>query len=319
MIQHIVNISGGKDSAATYLLAIERGKPFRAVFADTGHEHEFTYEFIARLHERAGGPVVETVRADFGEQIARKREFVAANWPAHGVPAAQVERAIAALQPTGNPFLDLCIWKGRFPSTRVRFCTPELKSKPIDDQVTIPALRRGPVIRWQGERREESLARANLPMFQRVRWTDPLRTMVIYRPIIAWAAADVFALHARHGLDPNPLYRLGASRVGCLPCIMARKSEIAIIAARFPEAVEKLIEWEALVSAASKRGAATFFGPDKTPRGAALAKSDKQSTDYPVAAEVFDWSRTARGGRQLSFLDEFDAGAECVSEYGLCE
>ena len=34
---HIVNISGGKDSTATYLLALERGKPFRAVWADTGH------------------------------------------------------------------------------------------------------------------------------------------------------------------------------------------------------------------------------------------------------------------------------------------
>lgn len=31
MIQHIVNISGGKDSTACYLLALQRGKPFRAV------------------------------------------------------------------------------------------------------------------------------------------------------------------------------------------------------------------------------------------------------------------------------------------------
>lgn len=32
-VQNIVNISGGKDSTATYLLAIERGRPFRAVWA----------------------------------------------------------------------------------------------------------------------------------------------------------------------------------------------------------------------------------------------------------------------------------------------
>ncbi|WP_320200703.1 hypothetical protein RMR16_025150 (plasmid) [Agrobacterium sp. rho-13.3] len=38
-IQHLVNVSGGKDSTATYLLALESGRAFRAVFADTGSPH----------------------------------------------------------------------------------------------------------------------------------------------------------------------------------------------------------------------------------------------------------------------------------------
>lgn len=81
-IQHIVNVSGGKDSTATYLLALERlDGNFRAVFADTGNEHESTYEFVARLHERTGGPKVEVVRADFTEDIARHRLYVLENWP----------------------------------------------------------------------------------------------------------------------------------------------------------------------------------------------------------------------------------------------
>lgn len=41
---HIVNISGGKDSAVTRLLAIERGIEHVAVFADTGNEHPSTEE-----------------------------------------------------------------------------------------------------------------------------------------------------------------------------------------------------------------------------------------------------------------------------------
>ena len=49
MIQHLVNVSSGKDSTATYLRAMELGRPFCAVFADTGHEHEWTYEFVDRL------------------------------------------------------------------------------------------------------------------------------------------------------------------------------------------------------------------------------------------------------------------------------
>lgn len=41
-VQHLVNVSGGKDSTATYLLGLESGRDFRAVFADTGNEHELT-------------------------------------------------------------------------------------------------------------------------------------------------------------------------------------------------------------------------------------------------------------------------------------
>ena len=35
-IQHIVNVSGGKDSDSTYLLALESGRPFRAVYRGHG-------------------------------------------------------------------------------------------------------------------------------------------------------------------------------------------------------------------------------------------------------------------------------------------
>lgn len=81
-IQHLINVSGGKDSTAVYLLAIESGRPFRAVFADTGNEHEETYEYVSRLHERTGGPKVEWVKADFTDRIATHREYILANWPA---------------------------------------------------------------------------------------------------------------------------------------------------------------------------------------------------------------------------------------------
>lgn len=79
---HLVNISGGKDSTATYLLALESGIPFRAAMADTGHEHEWTMQYVADLPKVTGGPEVEIVRADFAQDIARKRALVARKWPA---------------------------------------------------------------------------------------------------------------------------------------------------------------------------------------------------------------------------------------------
>ena len=93
MIQHLVNVSGGKDSTATYLRALELGRPFRAVFADTGHEHEWTYEFVDRLADRTGGPKVEIVRADFARQMAGKREYIAKHWPKEGISPEIVQAA----------------------------------------------------------------------------------------------------------------------------------------------------------------------------------------------------------------------------------
>ena len=128
-VRHLVSVSGGKDSTAVYLRAIEFGRPFRAVFADTGNEHEAVYEYVGRLHERTCGPAVETVRADFTARLAQHREFILREWPKQGIAASTVERAADLNQPTGNPYLDLCILKGRFPSRMAQFCTEELKDR----------------------------------------------------------------------------------------------------------------------------------------------------------------------------------------------
>lgn len=323
--QHIVNISGGKDSTATYLLALERGRPFRAIMADTGHEAEQTIEYAQRLGERTGGPAVEFIRADFSASIETKRKFVEMKWREQGVPEDTVLRALAALQPTGIPFLDLCIWKGRFPSSKRRFCTEYLKERPVFDQVVGPALLAGRVVQWLGIRRDESPGRANAQMFQRVRWDDR-HDMLYYRPLIHWTVEDVFALHRKHGLEPNPLYLQGMGRVGCWPCIMARKAELAEIARRFPEAFERLVEWERIVAEASKRGAATFFAGDVTPEGARMAAAGisgaRGGPQYPGAMAVAEWAKTDRGGRQfnlLTWLEDQDEGHECTSHFGLCE
>lgn len=333
MIQHIVNISGGKDSTACYLLALQRGVPFRAVMADTGNENPITIEYAERLAERTGGPQVEVFRADFTDRMARKREYIAEHWAAEGVPQAWVDRAIAALQPTGIPFLDLCLWKGRFPSRRAQFCTEFLKSEPIGKQVIEPARQAGPVVQWLGVRRAESLARRNSPMWQTVR-TPGQSAMRLYRPLIHWSAENVFSFAAAHGLDPNPLYLQGMGRVGCFPCINASKGEIRAIALRFPEAIDRIEEWEAICAEASKRGCGTFFAADVTPEGAHLSAQIRRIEDREARAaasaaapwqttrQVAEWARTDRGGKQFNLLDAAfaeDEALSCSSQYGLCE
>ena len=65
-------MSGGKDSTAMALLAREREVDnIRYVFADTGHEHAMTYEYLDYL-EDALGIKIDRVMASFDKQIAHK-------------------------------------------------------------------------------------------------------------------------------------------------------------------------------------------------------------------------------------------------------
>jgi len=317
-IPHVVNISGGKDSTACYLLALERrertGMDFLAVTADTGHEHPLTYEYIRNLPTITGGPEVVVVKADFTARINKKRRTIENKWADAGISQKRIDQALELLMPTGNPFLDMCMLKGRFPSTRARFCTEELKAKPIEHILVNLIKQNKGVVSWQGERRDESRARANLEMFQKIPWYDPVGILLKYRPLVYKTATDVFAIHKHHGIEPNPLYKMGMGRVGCMPCIMCRKNELKEIAARFPNEIKRVAEWEKLVANASKTGLSTFFSADKTPY------SQNQDGSYPSILDVAEWSKTDRGGRQFNLFTENDKDAFiCSSLYGLCE
>lgn len=307
-IQHLVNVSGGKDSTAVYLRAIKLGRPFRAAFADTDNEGQRVYDYVAELADKTGGPEVETVRADFSRQLAQHREYILQKWPDQGIPNEVVRQAAALHEPTGNPFLDLCISKGRFPSRMAQFCTEELKTIPITTQVVGPMLKAGPVLQWLGIRAEESANRAKQPRFNR-RETG----CHVWRPIFDWTVQQVWDQHRRHGIAPNPLYALGMGRVGCMPCINCRKSELRNIADLFPDHIDRTRSWEALVAAANKRGSETFFP----------AVTDPTDVDRPGTYSRIDilveWSRTSRGRRQFDLFFQEQAGGGCNSELGLWE
>lgn len=316
MDHNIISVSGGKDSTATLLLALERGtENMQAVFADTGHEHPEVYKYLDYLENRLE-LTIRRVKPDFSDRIAHKRHVVQTKWRNEGVSEEIISRALEVLHPTGNPFLDLCLWKGRFPSTRARFCTEELKRNPIIEQVFMPLLENpatGDVYSWQGVRADESKARENLPEMDEV--GDGL---INYRPILKWTAQDVFEFHRKHGVKWNPLYEMGMGRVGCMPCINCRKDELREISQRFPEEIERVAEWERLVSMASKRGAASFFGPSKMPVNID-GLNHKEAQEKLNIHRVVDWSMTTRGGKVFDMLAMAAPDDGCSSAYGLCD
>jgi 3'-phosphoadenosine 5'-phosphosulfate sulfotransferase (PAPS reductase)/FAD synthetase len=311
MSEHnIISVSGGKDSTALLLLAIERGaENMSAVFADTGNEHQQTYDYVQYLSETVFP--IRTVKADFTRQIAGKREYVLTKWAGKGVPQSAIDRAAAALVPSGNPFLDLCVWKGRFPSTKVAFCSEELKRNPIINQVQNPLLDAGDDVRsWQGVRRDESLNRRFLIESELKSTHANGAELWNYRPILDWTAKDAFTMHRKHGIKHNPLYEQGMGRVGCMPCINCRKDELLEISKRFPEVIDRIAQWEDAVKQASKHQAATFF---------AAPSDDSEWSATQTIDVVVEWSKTKRGGKLYDMFRILDEGPVCSSVYGLCE
>ncbi len=308
---NVISVSGGKDSLAMWLLAKEYNLNTVVVFADTGNEHPLTYQYIEYLEHKLGK--INRVQANFAEQIKHKCEYVQKNWPAD-----LAEKALTVLKTTGTPFLDMCLWKGRFPSTKARFCTFELKHKPIEKFVLEQLNTYDEVISWQGVRAEESPACAKLPDFEEDVNNTP--GLSIYRPILKYTASDVFALAKKHGIKPNPLYTMGCSRVGCMPCINCRKSELKEIFSRFPEEINRIALWEHLVSQASKRGVSTFFSVNKDPvKKNNLSDSIIESGNYGITS-LKDWALSEKGGRQFPIFPYLPDFTTCNSiNAGVCE
>lgn len=303
-VLNVVSVSGGKDSAATLLLALERKvSNLIAVIADTGNEHQITYEYVQYLEKITRVPIL-WLKADFSKQIEEKRqrlykvirgEKVRGNWT-----RKQAIRALKHTNVTGNPFLDLCIWKGRFPSTKARFCSTELKREVILYKLQFPLIDQGfKIISWQGVRADESLDRSKLPVSDHI--GDGVTN---YRPILKWTAQDCFDMHFKYGVEPNPLYKQGMGRVGCMPCIHCNKAELRAIADRFPEEINRIENWERIVGAASRRGSATLFTSDKRGHG---------------IRELVEWSKTTRGGKYYDLIPLTEDTTACSSIYGLCE
>lgn len=317
---HVVSLSGGKDSTATLLVALELygRENVRAVFADTGNEHESTYEYALEYLPRALDIKVNVVRASFEDEFATKRANlarIAAGEPESAVygkrafmynwtPQAAA-RALELLHPTGVPFLDLCMVRGGFPSRNRQYCTEYLKRNPLTEYA-IGLIDQGHFVEsWQGVRADESDARRWLPAYE---WRGG--HYAVYRPILRWNVGAVFEAHAAAGIRANPLYRQGMSRVGCMPCINAQKREIREIARRFPEHVERIAEWERLVSTVCRpRSPVSFF------HLGTQGHTGQDSTIYSVV----EWSKTTRGGRQYDLLANAEPLTACASEYGLCE
>lgn len=262
--KYLITFSGGKDSLAIILWAKENLKweEWDVVFCDTGWESVITYEYIDFIEKSIGKKFIRLKQARFENKLDQ-----------------HIVDSVIRIFGERNVFAEMTLSKGRFPSTRARFCTEELKMKPIIDYILSLDY---DVTVVQGVRAQESASRKMLRAkdeyfrfyFEPRRQDkngksvyDSYRSKEIKewcnkhicdvdRPILYLTAIEVFERIFASGLKPNPLYFKGHSRVGCYPCIMCQLAEIKLIAENDPHRIEQL----------EQLSGSSFFPPDYIPR-----------------------------------------------------
>lgn len=211
---------------------------------------------------------------------------------------------------------ELVLAKGMFPSRTKRFCTEKLKVEPMQAHLNALVDAGAEVVNAVGIRRGESRARAESAEWE---WSAGFDCEV-WRPLVEWTEADVILIHQRHGLRPNPLYLKGVSRVGCWPCIHARKGEIRLLAEIDPARVDHIRALEAEVTARTR--ARYEARGEQLPYVRAFFQSpmpDRAGAYPPLPIdEMVRWSKTSRGGRQYQLFDTRPPDEGCM-RWGLCE
>ncbi len=214
-----VSFSGGADSTATLLLAVEAVGASRvvAVYVDTGIEFPETRRYVEKMASRLG---VDLVVAEAGDAFWR-------------------------LLPRFGP-----------PTRDRRWCTAKLKIEPLKRVYE----RLKPRVILEGVRAFESMQRSLANVVSRSPVAPTARRAY---PIHSWSRLEVQLYLRWKGVEPNPLYDEGLTRIGCVVCPAMHLYELWEVSLRLhPQLVEAILErfaalvgWERVASGEWRFGA----------------------------------------------------------------
>jgi hypothetical protein len=196
-MRHVLGLSGGKDSAALAIFMRDRVPDMEYFFCDTGSELPETYEYLERIEAYLGRRIV---------RLNSGRDFD--HW--------------------------LSIYRGALPSPQMRWCTRQMKIKPLEA--------------WIGDDQAISYVAIRADEASRVGYisTKPNITAVYpfkdeNKPIDKEGVLRILT-DAAVGL---PAYtQWGRTRSGCYFCFFQRKAEWVRLAETHPDLFEKAVAYE---------------------------------------------------------------------------
>lgn len=224
MAKIIVPVSGGKDSQLVLQRALqEHGKDnVIAVHQSTGYDHPITNKHLKDM-EKFYGVTIHITHSEKYDDI-----------------------------------FDLIEKIGYFPSSVAKACTSRLKQQPFAAWLRANNYCSEDYVIWMGMRKDESAARGRkygawnedieitLSDFSSEYKHKDFSNIKVRLPIVELLESEVFDEILQAGAPLNPLYSKGHKRVGCYPCLLARKSEWELAAKDVVgrENIQKLIDIE---------------------------------------------------------------------------
>lgn len=249
--RHVLGISGGKDSAALAIYLRNRVPQMEYFFCDTGRELPETYEYLQRLETVLGKPIAR-LNAD--------RDFD--HW--------------------------LWVFGGALPSPQMRWCTKNLKIKPLeawlgdDEAVSYVGIR-------ADEDRDGYVSRKT-----NITAVFPFKEDGIDK-------AGVLEILQQAGVGLPDYYRW-RTRSGCFFCFFQRKIEWVRLADEHPDLFERSMRYEEKASFEAQASGQRFTWSQgeslaellarreeiETQHAASLARANKAAPNRPLSDVLSD-------------------------------
>lgn len=193
-MRHICGISGGKDSSALAVYLRDRVPNLEYFFCDTGAELPETYEYLTRLEVILGKPIA---------RLNDRRGFD--HW--------------------------FEVFRGTLPSPQMRWCTKNMKIKPIEAWIGDE-----PALSYVAIRADESNRKGYISTKPNIQTRFPFIDDGVDRDGVMQILADA-------GIGV-PAYYEWRTRSGCYFCFYQRKAEWIGLSERHPELFERAVAIE---------------------------------------------------------------------------
>ncbi len=201
--RHVLGISGGKDSAALAIFLRDRIPQMEYFFCDTGAELPETYQFLLKLEAFLGKPIA---RLNSGRTFEHWMEM----------------------------------YRGTLPSPQMRWCTKNMKLKPLEAWIGDAPTYSYVAIRSDEDREGYISTKDNIVS------VFPFREPWVDKHGLEHAGVDLDGVH-RILIDSGvglPAYYDWRTRSGCYFCFFQRKAEWVRLKDRHPDLFEKALALE---------------------------------------------------------------------------
>lgn len=249
--RHVLGISGGKDSAALAIYLRRRIPQIEYFFTDTGKELPETYEYLSRLEAALGKRIV---------RLNAERGFD--HW--------------------------LQVYGGTLPSPQMRWCTKNLKIKPLEA--------------WLGDDRAYTYVGIRADENR----GGYVSTKPSIRPVFPFKEDGITKEHVLRILDDAgiglPEYYEWRTRSGCSFCFFQRKAEWVGLAERHPDLFDEAVAYEEKdgFEASAMQGRQYTWSQGETLREL-LSRSDEIKTKHAAAM-----ARASSQRKNLPLVDVLD-------------